>query len=241
MDIGQKIRRLREKHGLKQINLANALQVSPQAVSKWERGAAHPDIPMLLKVAALFDVSTDYLLGTTAAGTNVFSATVFCTGLTSFAARAKSMNSREVAEYTNVLFYHLTESVLKSDGIPVKYVGDGFLCFFSGPGHADRAIDAAIRAKKVIYQKELIIALNSGDIFMGLVGHPEYATRDIVGDTVNSAFLILEAVGRHCVSGIGATQDTLDLVHKTFATTLHHGLQVRLMDTVSDIHEIHIP
>lgn len=241
MDIGQKIRRLREKHGLKQINLANALQVSPQAVSKWERGAAHPDIPMLLKMAALFDVSTDYLLGTTTAGTNVFSATVFCTGLTNFAARAKSMNSREVAEYTNVLFYHLTESVLKSDGIPVKYVGDGFLCFFSGPGHADRAIDAAIRAKKVIYQKELVIALNSGDIYMGTVGHPEYATRDIVGDTVNKAFLILESVAGHCASGIGATESVLNSVHKTFATTLHHGVEVSHVGTAVDIHEIHIP
>jgi transcriptional regulator with XRE-family HTH domain len=38
MGIGQTIRLLREKHGFKQINLANALQVSPQAVSKWERG-----------------------------------------------------------------------------------------------------------------------------------------------------------------------------------------------------------
>lgn len=240
MDIGQKIRRLREKHGLKQINLANALQVSPQAVSKWERGAAHPDIPMLLKMAALFDASTDYLLGTTGAGVNVFSATVFCSGLTHFARRAISMNSREVADYTNVLFYHLTESVLKFDGIPVKYVGDGFLCFFSGVGHADRAIEAAIHAKKVIYQKELVIALNSGDIYMGLVGHPEYATRDIVGDTVNRTFLILEEVGMCCASGIGATESVFGTARKGFTTTLHKGVEVNLLDTVVDIYEIHV-
>jgi transcriptional regulator with XRE-family HTH domain len=241
MDIGQRIRHLREKHGLKQINLANALQVSPQAVSKWERGAAHPEIPVLLKMAALFDVSTDYLLGTTAPGSNVFPATVFCSGLTHFARRSISMNSREVADYTNGLFYHLTESVLKCDGIPVKYVGDGFLCFFSGIGHADRAVDAAIRAKKGIYQKELVIALNTGDIFMGMVGHPQYATRDIAGDTVNRAFLILESVSRYCLSGIGATESVLRLASKTFATTLHQGVDLALLDTTVDVHEIHIP
>jgi transcriptional regulator with XRE-family HTH domain len=241
MEIGQKIRRLREKHSLKQINLANALQVSPQAVSKWERGAAHPDIPVLMKMAALFDVTTDYLLGTTAAGSNVFPATVFCSGLAHFARRAIAMDSREVADYTNVLFYHLTESVLKYDGIPVKYVGAGFLCFFSGVGHADRAIDAAVHAKKVIYQKELIIALNAGDIYMGLVGHPQYATRDIVGDTVNRAFLILESVSRCCPSGVGATDNVISLAHKAFTTTRHAGVEVGLLDTAVDIHEIHIP
>lgn len=241
MGIGQKIRRLREKQGLKQINLANALQVSPQAVSKWERGASHPDVPILLKMAALFDVSTDYLLGTTGAGTNVFGATVFCSGLTHFARRAISMNSREVADYTNVLFYHLTESVLRFDGIPVKYVGDGFLCFFSGVGHADRAIEAAIHAKKVICQKELVIALNAGDIYLGMVGHPQYATRDIVGDTVNRAFLILEEVGRHCPSGIGLTDSVLTAAHKSFAATFHKDVEVYLLDTVVDIQEIHVP
>lgn len=241
MEIAQKIRRLREKHGLKQINLANALQVSPQAVSKWERGAAHPDIPVLVKMAALFDVTTDYLLGTTGAGTNVFHATVFCSGLTHFARRAIAMNSREVADYTNALFYQLTESVLKYDGIPVKYVGDGFLCFFSGVGHADRSIAAAVHAKKAIRQEDLVIALHAGDIYLGTVGHPQYATRDVVGDTVNRAFLILEAVGRHCPSGIGATESVLSLAHGTFATTLHEGVGVALLETTVDIQEIHTP
>ena len=191
MEIGQKIRALREKHGLKQINLANALQVSPQAVSKWERGAASPETPLLMKIARLFDVSTDYLLGITDFESGVFEATVFCSGITQFERRSISMNSRELADYANVLFYHLTESVLKFDGVPVKYVGDGFLCFFSGPAHADRALSAAIHAKKAIHQQDLVIALNSGDIYLGRVGHPDYAARDIVGEAVNRAFLIM--------------------------------------------------
>jgi class 3 adenylate cyclase len=240
MNIGQKIRLLREKRGLKQINLANALQVSPQAVSKWERDANCPDTPMLLKIARFFDVSTDYLLGMTGPGSGVFDATVFCSGVTHFARRSISMSSKEVADYINVLFYHLTESVLKYDAIPVKYVGDGFLCFFSGPGHADRAIGAAIHAKQVIYQKELMIALNSGDIYMGTIGHPDYAMRDITGEAVNRAFLILEWVSKHCPSGIGASGAVVRAAHGICHTTAHPGVKVDLIDDNVDIHEIHV-
>jgi transcriptional regulator with XRE-family HTH domain len=238
MDVGQKIRFLREKHGFKQINLANALQVSPQAVSKWERGANHPDIPILLKIARLFNVSTDYLLGMNDARTGVIDATVFCTSVAHFARRSISMNSKEVADYTNVLFYQLTESVLKFDGIPVKCVGDGFLCFFSGPGHANRAIQSAIHAKKVIYQKDLVITLNSGDIYLGLIGHPQYATRDIVGETVNRAFLITGWVSKHCASCIGATEAVIKRTEQSFNMHRHPGVTIELMEENVDIYEI---
>lgn len=241
MDLGSKVRFLREKHGLKQINLANALQVSPQAVSKWEKGANLPDIPLLLQIARLFDVTVDYLLGTTDAGTGIFEATIFCSGLTHFAQRAISMNSREMADYTNGLFYHLTESALKFDGIPVKYVGDGFLCFFSGPDHADRAIGGAIHAKKIVRQKDLVITLNSGSIYLGMIGHPQYAIRDIVGDAVNRAFLIVGWVSRNCPSGIGATEPVMKRARQSFETTLHSGVRVDLINEDIDVYEISIP
>ena len=109
MDIGFRIRILREKKGLKQINLANALQVSPQAVSKWERDANYPDIEMLLKIASILGVSTDYLLGITDVDTGVFEATVFSSGISHFAKKSISMNSKEVADFANVIFYPLTE------------------------------------------------------------------------------------------------------------------------------------
>ena len=239
MDVGYKIRLLREKHGLKQINLANALQVSPQAVSKWERGANCPDIGQLLKMARLFNVSTDFLLGITDAQSGVFQATVFCTGVTRFAQRSISMNSKDLAEYVNVLFYHLTESVLKFDGVPVKYVGDGFLCFFSGADHADRAIKAALYAKKVIYQKDLVIALHSGDIYLGVVGHPNYAVRDIVGEAVNRAFLMLGWISKHCPSGIGATKVTMSGTTGSYATTFHEDVAIDLIGERIDVYEIH--
>lgn len=241
MDIGVKIRLLREKHGLKQVNLANALQVTPQAVSKWEKGANLPDVEALTRIARLFDVSTDYLLGLTEAGTGVFPATVFCSAVTHFAKRSISMESKELAEYTNVLFYDLTESVLRFDGIPVKYVGDGFLAFFSGADHADRALCAAIHAKKVIYQKDLVIALNSGSVYMGLVGHPRYAARDIVGEAVNRAFLVAGWASRNCPSGVAATRAVMALAKASYDSIMHGAVSVDLIEEKLDILEIYLP
>jgi class 3 adenylate cyclase len=239
MEIGVKLRLLREKHGLKQINLANALQVSSQAVSKWERGANLPDIGILLKIAALFNVSIDYLLGVTDAKNGVFEGTVFFTGITHFARRSVVTGSKDLAEYINVLFYHLTESVLKYDGIPVKYLGDGFLAFFSGPDHADRAIEAAMYAKKVIYQKELVVSLHAGEIYLGLIGHPHYAMRDIVGETVNVAFLMIGWIAKNCDSGIGATETVIRQANRTYNFKQHFHVEVDLMDEkYVDVYEI---
>jgi transcriptional regulator with XRE-family HTH domain len=238
MDLGRKIHILREKHGLKQINLANALQVSPQAVSKWEKGANYPDLPILIKIARLFDVSTDYLLGLTDKENGIFDATIFCSGMNSFARYSMSVNSQEIADHANVIFYNLTESVLKYDGIPVKYVGDGFLCFFSGADHADRALEAAIHAKKVILRKDLVISLNSGNIYLGLIGHPQYAMRDIVGEAVNRAFIVMEWISRNCPSGVGATAAVMERAQKVYNVVHHPGVAIDLLEEQVDINEI---
>ena len=54
---------LRKKKGLTQVELAKLLNVQQTTVSKWEVGRATPDYPVLIKLAELFDVSIDYLLG----------------------------------------------------------------------------------------------------------------------------------------------------------------------------------
>ncbi len=57
--LGNKIRELRKKNGLTQEQLANALNVTPQAVSKWEMGAGYPDVATLPVLAGYFQVSLD--------------------------------------------------------------------------------------------------------------------------------------------------------------------------------------
>lgn len=62
MILADKITDLRKKNGWSQEELAHQLGVSRQAVSKWESAASIPDLDKILKMSALFDVSTDYLL-----------------------------------------------------------------------------------------------------------------------------------------------------------------------------------
>ena len=62
MKLGEKIRNLRKKNKLTQEELAEKLNVSPQAVSKWETGASSPDVDMLVSLAAFFRTTVDELL-----------------------------------------------------------------------------------------------------------------------------------------------------------------------------------
>lgn len=61
--IGIKIKEFRKKIDMTQEKLAEYLNVSFQAVSKWETGAASPDLSMIVPLARLLDVTTDELLG----------------------------------------------------------------------------------------------------------------------------------------------------------------------------------
>ena len=63
MNIGMKIKELRKKRGMTQEQLAEYMNVSAQAVSKWENETAYPDIILIPKIAAIFEVSTDHLFG----------------------------------------------------------------------------------------------------------------------------------------------------------------------------------
>lgn len=61
--LSKQIQELRRKKGFSQEELAAALGVSRQAVSKWESGAAIPEVDKLIQLARLFEVSMDRLLG----------------------------------------------------------------------------------------------------------------------------------------------------------------------------------
>ena len=63
MNLGEHIFRHRSRLGWSQDRLAAALEVSRQSVSKWETGAAVPDLDRLVKMADLFGISLDELVG----------------------------------------------------------------------------------------------------------------------------------------------------------------------------------
>lgn len=63
MNIGEKIKELRQRHHMTQDALALRLCVSAQAISKWERGVSNPDLYLVPRLAEVFDISADELLG----------------------------------------------------------------------------------------------------------------------------------------------------------------------------------
>ena len=60
--LSEKIKELRKKKGLTQEELASCLNVSRQAITKWESGEGTPDIDNLKNIALFFHVSVDYLV-----------------------------------------------------------------------------------------------------------------------------------------------------------------------------------
>ncbi len=62
-NLGNKISEYRKQLDLTQKDLGDKLNVSPQAVSKWENGQAEPDASTIKKLCEIFKISTDELLG----------------------------------------------------------------------------------------------------------------------------------------------------------------------------------
>lgn len=60
--IAKNITELRKKNNMTQIELAEKLNYSDKAVSKWERGESVPDISVLKQIADMFSVTVDYLI-----------------------------------------------------------------------------------------------------------------------------------------------------------------------------------
>ena len=228
--LAEKIRTQREKRGLKQADIAHALNVTPQAVSKWERGENAPDIAMIRPLARLLGVTADWLLSVNEEKRDVFPAAVLVSSVSGAHERALGMPPRQFALWANGVFFSLTEAALEGGGVPLKYMGDQFLCFFSGPDACGRALDAALRARSVIADT-LKIGLSHGDVYLGSVGHPDYARPDIMGEVVNLAFLTHGWAEQHAESGVAMTEEFLKGLGEPPATGKEEEVNFRGVST----------
>lgn len=61
--LGMVLKDLRKEKGISQRTLGDILSVCNQTISFWETGSREPDLDTLLKIAKVFDVTVDYLLG----------------------------------------------------------------------------------------------------------------------------------------------------------------------------------
>ena len=63
MTIGDIIKSLRTESKMTQTELASLLFTSQDTISLWERNKSLPDVKSVIKMAFIFNVSTDYILG----------------------------------------------------------------------------------------------------------------------------------------------------------------------------------
>ncbi len=214
--LGKRVKHLREKSRLTQNQLANSLQISAQAISKWERGENAPDITMLVPLTRILKCSIEWILEGDETLRDTFEATVLNTSIRDFAQMSSRLTVKEVAVWVNSIFHQLTETVQEYGGVPVKYVGDGFLAYFSSIHHGQRAFNAAYRCCKALKGTELLASMHTGSIYLGAIGHPDYSRLDILGDTVNRVFLINQWATKSCQSNLivsGKSWERLKIEH----------------------------
>lgn len=63
MEFSERLKNLRKKVGLTQVDVAGKLGISQQAYASWERGVKKPTQENLVKISQVLNVSIDYLVG----------------------------------------------------------------------------------------------------------------------------------------------------------------------------------
>ena len=118
--VGRIISQKRKEHNMTQMQLADALGISFQAVSNWERGNSMPDISKLPELAELFGCSIEELLGGGASAGNVEKLAK---------GEGQGLSLGEIAEVAPVLTPDVLDEAVESArrGTPSAACGDGSL------------------------------------------------------------------------------------------------------------------
>ena len=118
--VGRIISQKRKEHNMTQMQLADALGISFQAVSNWERGNSMPDISKLPELAELFGCSIEELLG---GGTSAGNVEKLAKG------EGQGLSLGEIAEVAPVLTPDVLDEAVESArrGTPSAACGDGSL------------------------------------------------------------------------------------------------------------------
>lgn len=106
--IGSKITKLRKGLKLTQLELAEKIFVTPQAVSKWEKGKSIPSIEVLIELTKLFNISIDYLLDNTEISDHDYKS--MFKNYSRAAALNKFINSESPSNDFSKIFYLLDKS-----------------------------------------------------------------------------------------------------------------------------------
>ena len=165
----------------------------------------------------------------------VFEATVLLSELRGFSQQLQTMTERDGVSWLNGLLTRMTEAVLCHDGVPVKYMGDAVLAFFAGAEHRDRAVRSALLGRQTMGEN-LSVGLHSGPIFLGRIGHPDYAARDIIGPTMIVAVRTQQWAGQSSTRLVATSAVAGGLVSEDLRARLSAPTPVTLKAVPEPIH-----
>jgi adenylate cyclase len=131
--------------------------------------------------------------------------TILFSDIRSFTTFSEKLKPEEVVSFLNPYLAAMTNVVHKHGGTVDKYEGDAIVAFFGEPiqypDHARRAVQAALEMRLVLYDLnrqwitegrskegfEMGIGLNTGEVFVGLLGSEQRMNYTIIGDNANLA------------------------------------------------------
>jgi class 3 adenylate cyclase len=122
--------------------------------------------------------------------------TVLFLDIRDFTAYAERTAARDVVARLNDFYERVVPVLVRHGGHANNFVGDGLLAVFGAPerlpGHADRAVDAAIEIARLVdevYRGDLRIGIgvNSGPVLAGTIGGGGRLEFTVIGDAVNTA------------------------------------------------------
>lgn len=129
MTLADNIYRFRTEQNMSQLDLADALEVSRQSVSKWETGTAVPELDKLVKMCDLFDVSLDVLVGR-AVPAAAAPAQPTLRWLSSIPTRKLAGSILLVCAFAFFLTFIIKNSIWEGFLFTLPLVGCGLVCFF---------------------------------------------------------------------------------------------------------------
>jgi transcriptional regulator with XRE-family HTH domain len=210
IEIGSRIRCQRKKIGMTQTELAERLNISPQAISKWELGLNAPDIMLLPSLAAILNLSIDQLLGYDLRSSHIVQGSVLVGRVVDYFQKILTAEPEHTAVYINTICYSVTERAIINGGTPITFYNGYLLFVFIGINHSERAVNSAVEIVKLKYKEDkasISVGLSAGQFYHGPIGHPDFSRIAAVGPPVVDAIKASIWAERYSESRFGVTRE----------------------------------
>ena len=119
--------------------------------------------------------------------------------LTNFVKLIDTVGSEKTIEFLQEAFKVAGDSIIKFGGQIRKYIGDSILFTFTDPHQAvcaAKEIASGYRREINSLTLRFHVAVATGEVFVGKIGHPSYLVEDVMGEIVNQAAMLMKEAAK---------------------------------------------